>query len=115
MANGLVKSAHDLSEGGLGVSLAETLFDTNFGAKIELDFDKNLLFSETPGRLIVSVDPANAEKFEQEMGDSVSEIGQVTADQQLNISLANDQINEDVAELQKIWKECIPCLMKSKA
>lgn len=115
MANGLVKSAHDLSEGGLGVSLAETLFDTDFGAKIELDFDKNLLFSETPGRLIVSVDPANAEKFEQEMGDSVSEIGQVTADQQLNISLANDQVNEDVAELQKIWKECIPCLMKSKA
>ena len=115
MANGLVKSAHDLSEGGLGVSLAETLFDTDFGAKIELNFDKNLLFSETPGRLIVSVDPANAEKFEQEMGDSVSEIGQVTADQQLNISLANDQVNEDVAELQKIWKECIPCLMKSKA
>lgn len=115
MANGLVKSAHDLSEGGLGVSLAETLFDTDFGAKIELDFDKNLLFSETPGRLIVSVDPANAAKFEQEMGDSVSEIGQVTADQQLNISLANDQVNEDVAELQKIWKECIPCLMKSKA
>ena len=115
MANGLVKSAHDLSEGGLGVSLAETLFDTDFGAKIELDFDKNLLFSETPGRLIVSVDPANAEKFEQEMGDSVSEIGQVTADHQLNISLANDQVNEDVAELQKIWKECIPCLMKSKA
>ena len=114
MANGLVKSAHDLSEGGLGVSLAETLFDTDFGAKIELDFDKNLLFSETPGRLIVSVDPANAEKFEQEMGDSVSEIGQVTADHQLNISLANDQVNEDVAELQKIWKECIPCLMKSK-
>lgn len=115
MANGLVKSAHDLSEGGLGVSLAETLFDTDFGAKVKLDFDKNLLFSETPGRLIVSVDPANAEKFEQEMGDSVSEIGQVTADQQLNISLANDQVNEDVAELQKIWKECIPCLMKSKA
>ena len=115
MANGLVKSAHDLSEGGLGVSLAETLFDTDFGAKIELNFDKNLLFSETPGRLIVSVDPANAEKFEQEMGDSVSEIGQVTADHQLNISLANDQVNEDVAELQKIWKECIPCLMKSKA
>lgn len=115
MANGLVKSAHDLSEGGLGVSLAETLFDTDFGAKVKLDFDKNLLFSETPGRLIVSVDPANAAKFEQEMGDSVSEIGQVTADQQLNISLANDQVNEDVAELQKIWKECIPCLMKSKA
>ena len=65
--------------------------------------------------MIVSVDLANAEKFEQEMGDSVSEIGQVTADQQLNISLANDQINEDVAKLQKIWKECIPCLMKSKA
>ena len=73
------------------------------------------MFSETPGRLIVSVAPEYAAKFEQEMGDAVSEIGQVTDDKQLNISLTNDQVNEDVAKLQKIWKECIPCLMKSKA
>lgn len=115
MAEGLVQSAHDLSEGGLGVSLAESVFDTDLGVNVKLDFDKNLLFSETPGRLIVSVAPENAAKFEQEMGDAVSEIGQVTDDKQLNISLTNDQVNEDVAELQKIWKECIPCLMKSKA
>lgn len=115
MAEGLVQSAHDLSEGGLGVSLAESVFDTDLGVNVKLDFDKNLLFSETSGRLIVSVAPENAAKFEQEMGDAVSEIGQVTDDKQLNISLTNDQVNEDVAELQKIWKECIPCLMKSKA
>lgn len=115
MAEGLVQSAHDLSEGGLGVSLAESVFDTDLGVNVKLDFDKNLLFSETPGRLIVSVAPENVAKFEQEMGDAVSEIGQVTDDKQLNISLTNDQVNEDVAELQKIWKECIPCLMKSKA
>lgn len=115
MAEGLVQSAHDLSEGGLGVSLAESVFDTDLGVNVKLDFDKNLLFSETPGRLIVSVAPENAAKFEQEMGDAVSEIGQVTDDKQLNIYLTNDQVNEDVAELQKIWKECIPCLMKSKA
>ena len=115
MAEGLVQSAHDLSEGGLGVSLAESVFDTDLGVNVKLDFNKNLLFSETPGRLIVSVAPENAAKFEQEMGDAVSEIGQVTDDKQLNISLTNDQVNEDVAKLQKIWKECIPCLMKSKA
>ena len=107
MANGLVKSAHDLSEGGLGVSLAETLFDTDFGAKVKLDFDKNLLFSEPPGRLIVSVDPANAAKFEQEMAIPLVKLVKLLLIKQLNISLANDQVNEDVAELQKIWKECI--------
>lgn len=115
MTVGLVKSAHDLSEGGLGVALAESLFDTDFGAEVNLAFDKNLLFSETPGRLLVSVDPENAERFEQEMGKAVTEIGQVTNDKQLNISLSNDQVIEKIAELQKIWKECIPCLMKSKA
>ena len=72
MAEGLVQSAHDLSEGGLGVSLAESVFDTDLGVNVKLDFNKNLLFSETPGRLIVSVAPENAAKFEQEMGDAVS-------------------------------------------
>lgn len=115
MAKGLVRSAHDLSEGGLGVSLAESLFKTKFGLKAKLDLDKSLLFSETPGRLIVSVDPANSEKFEQEMADAVTEIGEVTDDQKLRITLANGEVNEDVAELQRIWEECIPCLMKSKA
>jgi phosphoribosylformylglycinamidine synthase len=36
MENGLVSSAHDLSEGGLGVALAETVFKTDLGLKIDL-------------------------------------------------------------------------------
>ena len=48
MENGLVSSAHDLSEGGLGVALAETVFKTDLGLKIDLaDQPAARLFSET--------------------------------------------------------------------
>ncbi|GFP11712.1 phosphoribosylformylglycinamidine synthase subunit PurL [Lactobacillus helveticus] len=116
MTQGLVTSAHDLSEGGLAVSLAESVFDTEFGLNINLsEFDKTLLFSETPGRLIVSVKPENKSAFESLLGSAVQEIGRVTDQRKLSIKLANDELNTDVASLEKIWKESIPCLMKSKA
>ncbi len=69
MENGLVSSAHDLSEGGLGVALAETVFKTDLGLKIDLaDQPVAHLFSETPGRFIVTVAPEKATEFEQALG-----------------------------------------------
>lgn len=114
MAEGLVRSAHDLSEGGLGVALAESVFKTDFGLKIKADISASWLFSETPGRLIVSIAPDKAQKFEEKMPEAVK-LGQVTDDQNLQITLKDAEVNEPVKDLQQIWEECIPCLMKSKA
>jgi phosphoribosylformylglycinamidine synthase II len=53
---GLVESAHDLSDGGFGVALAECSFG-GVGAKVELEWDVRpefLLFHEGPSRIIVS-------------------------------------------------------------
>ncbi|MHB8185419.1 MAG: phosphoribosylformylglycinamidine synthase subunit PurL [Dermatophilaceae bacterium] len=66
--DGLVVAAHDLSEGGLAVALAEASLRNGVGARIWLDdvcerdgVDAfTLLFSESPGRAIVAV-PATAE------------------------------------------------------
>lgn len=116
MAKGLVVSAHDLSEGGLGISLAESIFDTEYGLNIKLhEFDKSLLFSEAPGRFVISVKPENKATFENLMGNIAQGIGQVIDEKKLLIKLANDEVNEDVKTLEQIWKESIPCLMKSKA
>ncbi len=65
----LINSCHDLSEGGLGVALAECCFsdyEAPLGAKLSLSH-KNLrpdaaLFSESGARFLVSVSPANLEK-----------------------------------------------------
>jgi phosphoribosylformylglycinamidine synthase II len=63
--SGLIKSAHDCSEGGLAVALAESCFNPNqlLGAEINL-LQKNLrldqiLFNETQSRIVVSIAPEN--------------------------------------------------------
>lgn len=115
MENGLVSSAHDLSEGGLGVALAETVFKTDLGLKIDLaDQPTARLFSETPGRFIVTVAPEKATEFEQVLGKDAHLIGEVTNSHWLMVKLANGELNESVAKLQKTWEEAIPCQLKSK-
>lgn len=115
MENGLVSSTHDLSEGGLGVALAETVFKTDLGLKIDLaDQPAARLFSETPGRFIVTVAPEKATEFEQALGEDAHIIGEVTNSHWLMVKLANGELNENVAKLQKTWEEAIPCQLKSK-
>src|SRR4029077_1645253 len=65
---GLVQSAHDCSEGGLAVALAESCFNPKqrFGATIDLGASQSeaatALFNESQSRIIISVRPENVEK-----------------------------------------------------
>jgi phosphoribosylformylglycinamidine synthase len=64
---GLVKSAHDCSEGGLAVALAESCFnpDGRFGAEIEIAStleDYAILFNESQSRIVISCAADDAEK-----------------------------------------------------
>lgn len=113
--SGLVASAHDLSEGGLAVAAAETVFKTELD--LNADFralDKKQFFSETPGRMLVSVAPENAAAFEEIMQDDAMPAGEVAATQWLEIHLADAELNLPVAQMQKLWEEALPCAMKSK-
>ena len=113
--SGLVASAHDLSEGGLAVAAAETVFKTELG--LNADFralDKKRFFSETPGRMLVSVAPENAAAFEEIMQDDAMPAGEVAATQWLEIHLVDTELNLPVAQMQKLWEEALPCAMKSK-
>lgn len=113
--SGLVASAHDLSEGGLAVAAAETVFKTELG--LNADFralNKKQFFSETPGRMLVSVAPENAAAFEEIMQDDAMPAGEVAATQWLEIHLADAELNLPVAQMQKLWEEALPCAMKSK-
>jgi phosphoribosylformylglycinamidine synthase len=88
MMVGLVASCHDISEGGMAVTLSECLLASGLGAEIcfahliedspEVRWDE-LLFSESPGRFVVSVAPKNSSEFEKHLRDSTCiELGQVT-------------------------------------
>lgn len=115
---GLVRSAHDLSEGGLAVALAESCISGGLGATVA--FESNLrsdiaLFSETQSRILLSASPDKAAELEQfiaSRGVPVKKIGKVEG-QNLEITLGgNSVLSRPVEGLKQVWEDVIPCLMK---
>ncbi|CAB5053762.1 unannotated protein [freshwater metagenome] len=57
-------AAHDLSQGGLAVTLAEMVLHNNIGATLTLSGELGIaLLSESPGRVVVAVSPADGADF----------------------------------------------------
>ncbi|MGS0905126.1 phosphoribosylformylglycinamidine synthase subunit PurL [Bacillus altitudinis] len=116
--NGLVQSAHDVSEGGLGVALAESTFGTDgLGTDIQIDLNSAAsLFSESQSRFVVTVKPENREAFAAAVQDA-KEVGTVTNDGVFTVKNQEGQqwIHAAVNELERAWKGAIPCLLKSEA
>ena len=85
--SGLLRSAHDLSEGGLGVALAESALaspESRLGAEVRLPEQEGrldgLLFGEAASRILVSLSPEKADALReavQELGAGFSLIGRV--------------------------------------
>jgi len=115
---GLVKSCHDLSEGGLAVAAAEMAFAGNFGLELglakvpgyELGRNDFILFSESNSRFLVEISPKESKDFETIMkGKSCIQIGEVTGDEGLQIRGLNNRIvvNTSLAELRRSWKKTL--------
>jgi phosphoribosylformylglycinamidine synthase subunit PurL len=83
-ARGLLSAAHDLSDGGLAVALAESCLAGGLGAQVTLPGDEfTLLFSESAGRALVAVRPGREAEFmalRAEAGVPGDVIGQVGGD-----------------------------------
>jgi phosphoribosylformylglycinamidine synthase len=95
---GLLESAHDVSDGGLAVALAEccTVGDGQVGARIELAAEPSavhataVLFGEAPSRVVASLSPASADRALEQArraGVPASFIGQ-TGGNTLSIDIA---------------------------
>ncbi len=111
---GLIRSAHDVSDGGLAVALAEKAFAGSVGisadlSKVAVDQDLNdteILYSETQSRIIVSVAPENASAFEQLFGSDARRIGQAIPDRELLIQSRRGGliIDSPLSKLKASWK-----------
>ncbi|PKQ15296.1 MAG: phosphoribosylformylglycinamidine synthase subunit PurL [Actinobacteria bacterium HGW-Actinobacteria-7] len=83
---GLVKSAHDCSEGGIAVAIAESCVAGDLGADVHLDDELHpvaSLFSETQSRIVATVAESDAEAFIESLvtaGVPYSVIGTVEGD-----------------------------------
>lgn len=83
---GLIRSAHDLSEGGLAVAAAEMCIGGRLGLDITPLLTTRDLFGETTGCLLVEVSPANIARFDEIFKDlPFKKLGQVIADPVLKL------------------------------
>ncbi len=113
---GLIESAHDISEGGLGIALIEASLRFNVGARIwlsELMERDNLdltaaLFSESQSRVIVSVGREDDVKFQalcEARGVPVLRIGVTDKSGMIEFQ---DLADFDLNEVRSAWTETLP-------
>lgn len=118
---GLVKSAHDCSEGGLAVALAESCFNPEklFGAEIALNAGDTpattVLFNESQSRIVISVAPENLENtiaMLRERDVPFQQVGRVVGDQ-LRIQVNDQKFAWPIADLYDDWWNSIRRLVES--
>ncbi|WEV61308.1 phosphoribosylformylglycinamidine synthase subunit PurL [Streptococcaceae bacterium ESL0729] len=109
---GLLASAHDLSEGGLAVGLVESAFKNGLGLDVEVNMPARDLFSESQSRFVLSIKEENKARFEALVGDKASYLGRVTDSGQINIKACDDTVALASKTAKNLWEEAIPCLMK---
>jgi phosphoribosylformylglycinamidine synthase len=112
----LLKSAHDCSDGGLAVAIAECCFSSlgrdAVGAEVNLNSDglstESLLFSETPSRVVVSFAPENLDRIREVVGNCpFTVIGKVSGDI-LQVSIDGEQtINAAITGLESVWQNTL--------
>jgi phosphoribosylformylglycinamidine synthase len=106
----LIRSAHDVAEGGLAVTLAECCFNPDgvLGAEIDgmAQWDgAEVFFGEGASAVVLSAAANEVEKL-RELFDGIefSVIGRVTSEPRLRVAKA---IDEDVRELRQIHEQAI--------
>ena len=96
---GLVRSCHDLSEGGLAVAAAEMAFAGGVGVTMNDDLTVADLFVESNGRLLVEIEPGNVAKFES----TVNAVNVGTTDDSSRLQIGS-LISAELAELKSAWQ-----------
>jgi phosphoribosylformylglycinamidine synthase subunit PurL len=110
---GYIKSAHDISEGGLAIALLESCFPRNLGFNVLLDDSIRadaFLFGEAGGRAIVSVSPKKQDDFEAAMEDTgvtLLVLGEVTSG---NIDIDDEDFGH-VDDYKKIYLNALEKLL----
>lgn len=113
---GIVRSCHDCSEGGVAVASAEMAFAGGYGIEMNLSsvvtdvpIQRNdiILFSESNSRFLVEVRPGHRKQFETLVKDiPYGMIGMATAEPLLKINGLHGKliIHENIYDLKKVWQ-----------
>ncbi len=119
---GIIRSAHDISEGGLAFCVAECCFlnEQKFGCQLKLKDELRtdaLLFGETQSRIVVSTQSQNLQKLldlAKKNNVKASIIGQTGGQNLVIRHLEKEVINVPLEEAYQLWKGILPGLFKIK-
>jgi phosphoribosylformylglycinamidine synthase II len=114
---GLLVAAHDCSDGGLAVTLAELCFSSlgrdAIGADVNLEGTfgpTSLLFSESPSRIVISFEPSNARAVQaiaERNNTPFAILGRVGGNR-LSITVNGDgAVDANVSELETTWRNAL--------
>ena len=119
---GLVDSAHDCSEGGIAVTLAESAFAKDVGAKMDLASQglpaEFVLFGEDASRVLISCDRSNLSRIQQlgvKYGISADVIGE-TVPEQLEITLdGKTVVSAPISELRGVYESALEMALRTES
>jgi phosphoribosylformylglycinamidine synthase subunit PurL len=121
---GLLASAHDCSDGGLAVTLAESCFSSlgreAIGAEVDLKGPlgpTTLLFSESPSRIVISFnssDAAAVQELAERNNAPFAIVGRVGGNE-LVISVDGEEtVRAEVAELESAWRDALATKLQAE-
>jgi len=121
ISRGLLRSAHDISEGGLAICLAESAFASNppLGFSVHLEEDlraDSLLFGESQARIVVTVSPEHTEELLRLAGErdvSTRIIGTVGGDRMKIEHQGRKLVDLPLTRCFEVWKKAIPDVFSS--
>lgn len=108
--SGVVESAHDLSDGGLAMALAEASFRHEVGVTVDLEDPFIELFSESSARAMVVVSEERHDEFvalAEKHGVELASVGRTGGE---TIEVAG-QLSISVAELKAAWQATLPAVL----
>jgi phosphoribosylformylglycinamidine synthase len=121
---GLLASAHDCSDGGLAVALAESCFSSlgRFAIGAEVDLKGPLgptaqLFSESPSRIIISFDPADTaavQEFAERNQAPFAILGSVTGNELVITVEGAEAVRAEVADLESAWHDALASKLQAE-
>jgi phosphoribosylformylglycinamidine synthase len=119
---GLIESAHDCSDGGLAVAIAEACFSSYgreaIGCQVNFEGELSqaaLMFAETPSRIIVSTEQRSVDAvlaIARERGVAASVIGQTGGDRLVIRVKGETVVDRSVSDVEAAWRGTLPSLLE---
>ncbi|HKF01087.1 MAG TPA: phosphoribosylformylglycinamidine synthase subunit PurL [Candidatus Sulfotelmatobacter sp.] len=117
---GLIESAHDCSDGGIAVALAEKAFTKGIGARVNLTshglFEEYAIFGEDASRILVSCDPGGVTRIKEICGNhgvAADVVGETIASR-LEVSLdGKSVISAAISDLNEPYESALQSALKT--